>query len=146
MEIVKRLCELIPAENEQSGAVEFGASAQVDYGNSLYDYELARWKVICIQADPDIYDELRTIRRLCLNVDCLSPGGPTLDNVFSRINIDDIKILLIKNTKKIVDVLKGFSLESRKTELVCIEQSSEIKPQTDSYLSTLGFKFHERFI
>ncbi len=146
MEIVKRLCEILPYDSERSSAVEFGSTVEVYHGNSLYDYEINCWKVICIQENQSRYEDLRIQRRLCLNVDCVGPNRITLDQALSRINIEDIRILLIKNTTNVLDVLKGFSLEQRKTKLICIEQLEHESLAVTSYLSSKGYRFQERHI
>jgi hypothetical protein len=146
MEIVKRLCEILPYDSERSAAIEFGSTIEVFDGNSLYDYEIHCWKVICIQENQSKYDHLRILRRLCLNVDCVSHNGISLDQALSRINIEDIRILLIKNTQNVLRVLKGFSLERRNTKLICIEQPEQDSDAVTSYLSSRGFKFQERFL
>jgi hypothetical protein len=146
MEIVKRLGEIFPPHSERSSAIEFGASVDVFHGNSLYDYEMSCWKVFCIQSEPILYENLMIERRLCLNVDCLSPNGPSLDEVFKNTNVTDIKILLIKNTTRVMDVLKGFSLGDRNTQLICIEQKETERSLVNSYLQSKGFRFQERHI
>jgi hypothetical protein len=54
--------------------------------------------------------------------------------------------LLIKNTTNVLDVLKGFSLEQRKTKLICIEQLEHESLAVTSYLSSKGYRFQERHI
>lgn len=45
-----------------------------------------------------------------------------------------------------MDVLKGFSLGDRNTQLICIEQKETERSLVNSYLQSKGFRFQERHI
>ncbi len=45
-----------------------------------------------------------------------------------------------------MDVLKGFSLGDRNTQLICIEQKETERALVNSYLQSKGFRFQERHI
>lgn len=148
MNIIERLTELIPPSSARSSAIEYGAAPESNYGNTLFNFEINNWKVLCIHPDKECCDETRIYRRFVLNKDCSTGGNSTLDDAISRINVEEIKILLIKNTKdeEIPHVIKGLDLVGRKTQLVCIQENESTRGMVESYLKGKGFRFLERVL
>lgn len=148
MNIIERLTELLPPSSSRSSAIEYGAAPESNYGNTLFNFEINNWKVLCIHPDKECCEETRIYRRFVLNRDCSKKGDFTLDAVISRINVDEVKILLIKNTQEedILHIIKGLNLMDRKTELVCIQQNDNTRRMVEPYLRGRGFRFLERVL
>lgn len=146
MRIVDKIINILPPESMRSGAIEYGSAPESFHGNTLYDYEIKNWKVLCIQPDRECSEELRMYRRFVLNLDCSADSGDSLDSVLSRINIEDIKILLVKKTRNPLSVIKTLSLGERNTEIVCVEQDPGDSLIVTEYLEKHGFRFLERVI
>lgn len=148
MKIVDKLKEIIDPTSYRGSAIEYGSAPEALYGNSLFDYEINNWKVICIQKDRDCFDELRIFRRFAYHLECSEGGCLSVDEAIGRINLEDIQILLIKNTDDPISVLEGFSLEKRKTQVVCVQQEddSESRKELTLHLDRRGFRLHERVL
>ena len=148
MNIIERLTELLPPLSTRSSAIEYGAAPESNYGNTLFNFEINNCKVLCIHPDKGCCEETRIYRRFVLNRDCSKSGDFTLDGVISRINVDEVKILLIKNTQEeeILHIIKGLDLSGRKTEIVCIQQGEDSGREIEAYLKENGFRFLERVL
>ena len=143
--ICDRLVQLIDPVKFRSGCLEYGASDDYSFENHLFEYENRNWKVLCLQPDENKFNNLRIYRRLSKLIDCEKGDGITLDGFIKRTNVQEIKILLIKNTKYPSRVLSGFDLSKYNTEIVCVQHPhySE-KRSVENILKNNGFEHFER--
>ena len=148
MNIVERLTELLPPSSTRSSAIEYGSAPESNHGNTLFDFEINNWKVLCMHPDKGCCDEVRIFRRLVINKDCSENGNFTLNEIISNINVEEVKILLIKNTqeKDILHIINGLDLIERKTQIVCIQQKETSRREIETYLKGKGFRFLERVL
>lgn len=146
MTIVERIKQIIQPQSMRSSAIEYGAAPEAFHGNTLFDFEVSNWKVLCIQAEKECAEETGIYRRFVINEDCSRDGGSSLDEIVKRINVDEIKILLIKNTPHPLEIIGGFSLDLRETEIVCVQQEENNRNEVSSYLRKKGFRFLERVL
>ncbi len=148
MRIVDKLVQIIAPHTVRGTAIEYGCSPDDLHGNSLYDYELNNWRVICFQKDKDCFDEIRIFRRLAIHLQCNNFDCQTIDDAISNINLTDIEILLIRNTDDCLSVVKGFSLERRNTQIICVEQSENSPSRSEfvQHLKSRGYLFLERVL
>jgi hypothetical protein len=148
MKIVDKLVEIIAPHTIRGSAIEYGSAPEALHGNSLFDYEVNNWKVICLQPDKNCFEELRIFRRFARHLNCDGGGCPTIDQAISMINLEDIQILLIKNTPDPLPVIQGFSLERRNTQIVCVQQNENYPSRAELtiYLKSRGYNFLERVL
>lgn len=148
MKIVDKLIEIISPLAMRGSAIEYGSAPEALHGNSLFDYEVNNWKVICLQPDKACFEDLRIFRRFARHLNCDESGCQSIDEAISMINLEDIQILLIKNTTDPLPVIKGFSLEKRNTQIVCVQQEhhAHSRKELADYLKSRGYTFLERVL